>query len=234
MNLRYIIFLFLLGFGLSISAQVTDKDKRKFSIPAVESEKEKDSTPIKVKVAPKKNPEKEKSNNKSASIDRINKKEIEKPFSMVGGDGLRNPGEIFAKRWKKEVLATGIRRYMSDQFLGEYKIDSKFVNIICRDHEYPDGDRVSVSVNDNIAHRNVLLTSQYRRLQINLQEGINKIDIKALNQGDSGPNTAEFKVYDDKGNLVSSKEWNLLTGVKASITFINEKPKIVRAEKEEN
>ena len=51
------------------------------------------------------------------------------------------------------------------------------------------------------------------------------IDITALNQGDSGPNTAEFVVYDDKGNVVSSKEWNLLTGVKAKITFINEKPK---------
>ena len=94
MNLRYIIFLFIVGVGLSISAQVTDKDKRKFSIPAVESEKEKDSTPVKVKVAPKKNPDNEKANTKSASIDRINKKEIEKPFSMVGGDGLKNPGEI--------------------------------------------------------------------------------------------------------------------------------------------
>jgi hypothetical protein len=45
----------------------------------------------------------------------------------------------------------------------------------------------------------------------------------ALNQGDSGPNTAEFVIYDDKGRVVSSKEWNLLTGVKARIVFINEK-----------
>jgi len=234
MNLRFTLLIFLVAFGALVNAQVTDKDKRTFSIPAVESKKEKDSTPVKTKVAPKKKPENEKSNNKSASIDRTKVKEIEKPFSMVGGDGLRNPGEIFEERWRKEAQALGIRKFMSDQFLGQYDIDSEFVNIVCRDHEYPDGDRVSVSVNDNIIYRNVLLTSQYRRLRINLAEGINKIDIKALNQGDSGPNTAEFVVYDDKGNVVSSKEWNLLTGVKATITFINEKPKIVRAETKEN
>ena len=79
-----------------------------------------------------------------------------------------------------------------------------------------------------------MLTSQYRRLKINLSQGINKIDIKALNQGDSGPNTAEFVVYDDKGNVVSSKEWNLLTGVKATITFINEKPQITTAKNDGN
>jgi hypothetical protein len=32
----------------------------------------------------------------------------------------------------------------------------------------------------------------------------NKIDFEALNQGSSGPNTAEFKVYDDKGSLISA------------------------------
>lgn len=59
---------------------------------------------------------------------------------------------------------------------------------------------------------------------MNLADGLNKIDFQALNQGESGPNTAELIIYDDKGNLVSSKEWNLLTGVKATIVFINEKP----------
>ena len=30
-------------------------------------------------------------------------------------------------------------------------------------------------------------------------------------------------MYDDKGQVISSKEWNLLTGVKATIIFQNEK-----------
>ena len=180
-------------------------------------------------MAPKKNPKADADNsdkNITATISKTKLKELERPFSMTGGDGLKSPSVIFEERWRKEAQATGIRRFMSDQFLGQYDIDTEFVNIVCRDHEYPDGDRVSVSLNGKVVYPNIRLTSQYRRLKINLIQGINKIDITALNQGDSGPNTAEFVVYDDKGNVVSSKEWNLLTGVKAMITFINEKPTI--------
>ncbi|ARV08547.1 hypothetical protein BTO05_02420 [Winogradskyella sp. PC-19] len=226
---RFILMFCFIAFGVSLNAQVTDKDKRNIRIPAVESKKEKDSTPQKIKVAPKKNlkADADKSNkDKNATISRTKVRELERPFSMTGGDGLKSPSLIFEERWRKEAQATGIRRFMSDQFLGQYDIDTEFVNIVCRDHEYPDGDRVSVSLNGEVVYNNVLLTSQYRRLKINLTQGINKIDITALNQGDSGPNTAEFVVYDDKGTVVSSKEWNLLTGVKAMITFINEKPKI--------
>ncbi|TCK69281.1 hypothetical protein DFQ05_0801 [Winogradskyella wandonensis] len=231
-----LIFFCCLAFSFSLNAQVTDKEKKSIRIPAVESKKEKDSTPQKIKVAPKKDPkaEADKSKDKDASISRTKVEELERPFSMIAGDGLRNPGELFEERWRKDLQRSGVVKYMSDQFLGQYNIDTEFVNIVCRDHQYPDGDRVSVSVNDEIVYPNVLLTSQYRRLKINLTEGINVINIKALNQGDSGPNTAEFVVYDDKGTVVSSKEWNLLTGVKAIITFINEKPKITTAKNEGN
>jgi hypothetical protein len=79
------------------------------------------------------------------------------------------------------------------------------------------------------------LTSSYRRVAVDLKEGRNIVDIVALNQGDSGPNTAEFVIYDDKGRVVSSKEWNLLTGVKARIVFVNTKMSIKsRAEVEES
>ena len=217
--------------SLQIDAQGPDKEKKSIRIPAVESKKETDSTPQKIKVAPKEKPNSEKdslkSNGQDAELKKFIIKESEKPFSMMEDDGLRSAGEIFEERWNKQAEQIGLRRTMSDQFLGEHRIDSKFVNIVCRDHEYPDGDRVRILVNEEIVHLNVLLTSQYRRLQIDLAEGINKIDILALNQGDSGPNTAEFIVYDDKGNVVSSKEWNLLTGVKATIVFVNEKVSIV-------
>ena len=226
---RFILIFCFIAFGFSLNAQVTDKDKRNIRISAVKSKKEKDSIPEKTKVAPKKNLKADgniSDKNKTAKISRTNVKELERPFSMTGGDGLKSPSEIFEQRWRKEAQAIGIRRFMSDQFLGQYDIDTEFVNIVCRDHEYPDGDRVSVSLNGKVVYPNIRLSSQYRRLKIDLIQGINKIDITALNQGDSGPNTAEFVVYDDKGNVVSSKEWNLLTGVKAMITFINEKPTI--------
>ncbi len=224
-----IVLLCFLSGSSMVFAQVKDKEIKSIRIPAEKSKKDKDSTPNKVKVAPKLDKEADKiEGNKinGMSIKGVRRyviKESEKPFSMLQNDGLTNPGEIFEERWRKEAAKGGIIRTMSDQFLGEHRVDTKFVNIVCRDHEYPDGDRVQVSLNEYITHTNVLLTSSYRRLQINLSEGKNTIEILALNQGESGPNTAEFVVYDDKGRLISAKEWNLLTGVKATIVFYNEK-----------
>ena len=51
---------------------------------------------------------------------------------------------------------------------------------------------------------------------------LNKIIILALNQGTSGPNTAAFKVFNDAGMLLSSNEWNLATGAKATLLIAKE------------
>lgn len=207
-----------------IFAQIKDKENKSIRIPAETAPKKKDSALIKVKVAPilkkedKKSSGKSKNENKKFVI-----KETEKPFSMTENDGLISPGEIFEKRWRKEAAKGGIIQTMSDQFLGEHNVDTKFVNIVCRDHQYPDGDRVQILINGIVVKYSLLLTGSYRRVEVDLINGKNTVDIVALNQGESGPNTAEFVVYDDKGNLISSKEWNLLTGVKATIIFNNEK-----------
>jgi len=207
-----------------VFSQVKDKENKTIRIAAEPSKKELDSTPVKVKVAPKLKDEDSKASGDSKKTEKkFIIKESEKPFSMIGNDGLKSSGEIFEKRWNKEAEKGGIIRTMSDQFLGEHNVDTKFVNIVCRDHEYPDGDRVRIYINGHIVQPNLLLRSDYRRVEVNLATGKNTIEIEALNQGESGPNTAEFVVYDDKGTLISSKEWNLLTGVKAIIVFNNEK-----------
>ncbi|WP_400078670.1 hypothetical protein [Winogradskyella sp. R77965] len=214
--------------------EIKDKDTRSIRIPAEVSKKEKDSSLVKIKVAPKLKNEKDKTS--AESKDDKKKfviKESEKPFSLIDDDGLKSPSEIYEKRWKKEAAKGGIIRTMSDQFLGEHNVDTKFVNIVCRDHEYADGDRVQIQLNGYIVKSNLLLTNSYRRVEVDLAQGKNIVDIIALNQGESGPNTAEFVVYDDKGKVISSKEWNLLTGVKATIIFNNEKTVIKEKAKEE-
>ena len=65
---------------------------------------------------------------------------------------------------------------------------------------------------------NIPLKNKYYAINVDLESGFNRIDMQALNQGYSGPNTAQFSIYDDKGNLLTSKEWNLKTGFIA--TFI--------------
>ena len=230
---RHILFFFFLFTFSAAFSQVTDKEKKTIRIPAEPSKTKKDTLPSKIKVAPKLDKKEEKAGGKEDEKKKFVIKKSDKPFSMTEEDGLKSPAEIFEKRWSKDLEKGGVIKTMSDQFLGEHNVDTKFVNIICRDHQYPDGDRVRIYVNDIIVQQNLLLRSSYRRVEIDLIQGKNTIEIEALNQGDSGPNTAEFIVYDDQGKQISSKEWNLLTGVKAIIVFNNEKAVIKEKTEEE-
>ena len=69
---------------------------------------------------------------------------------------------------------------------------------------------------------NLLLVEQFRGIEIPLVEGFNKIDFVALNQGESGPNTAEVQIYNSQGQLEAANRWNLATGVKATYVIIKE------------
>ena len=109
-----------------------------------------------------------------------------------------------------------INKFKVDQFLGEIRNDGEYVNIILRDHEYPDGDLIKVEVNEDIVMPAILLTENAKGFKLDLNSGFNVVDFVALNQGSSGPNTAEIIVYDDQGKLVGTNRWNLATGVKAT------------------
>ena len=227
---NYLIFLFFALCAITANAQPPDQsEKKSIKIPAIESKK-KDSTPSKLIIKPnsKLGITKTKKNISGIGVPTESKISIKKPkkeFSMIDNNGLRNPGELFEKRFKKVAVEQGLStETMADVFLGDIKTKGGFVKIVCRDHEYPDGDLVRVFVNDLMLVPSLLLTSGYRGFDVQLAPGVNKIVFLALNQGDSGPNTAEFIVYDDKGNLVSSKKWNLLTGVKATVNVIKQDP----------
>ncbi|MDO5607812.1 MAG: hypothetical protein Q4G08_05065 [Capnocytophaga sp.] len=109
-----------------------------------------------------------------------------------------------------------------DQFFGDFFNNGKYVRVYCRDHQAEDGDRVSILVNGKVEIHDIYLTNQAKGFQITLQPGFNKIEFLALNQGDSGPNTAEFRVIDDTGNTISSAQWNLATGSKAHFVIVKE------------
>jgi hypothetical protein len=85
-----------------------------------------------------------------------------------------------------------------------------------------DGDRVNVLVNGEIVAENVLLRPGFTVLDVPMKVGFNKIEFVALNQGQSGPNTAQLRISDDKGIVMSNNVWNLLTGVKASVIIVKE------------
>lgn len=106
------------------------------------------------------------------------------------------------------------------QELGKISTTSKKLQIECRDHSFVDGDRVRVYLNKRVIYRTVSLVGSYFTINVDLDEGFNRIDIEALNQGSSGPNTAEFIVLDQSGNVIASKEWNMLTGNVATLVVI--------------
>ncbi|WP_347173948.1 hypothetical protein [Polaribacter uvawellassae] len=143
---------------------------------------------------------------------------------------LRNKGILNQAKLNEERVLKAYKkingRYQYpkvDQDLGSFRTNSKNVTIICRDFQYPDGDMVTILVNNIPVITNITLKQNYQKFTIPIGVGINRIAFKALNQGTSGPNTAAFKVYDDENNLISSNEWNLATGAVATILIAKDK-----------
>jgi hypothetical protein len=109
----------------------------------------------------------------------------------------------------------------SAQYLGTINSNTKFVKIEYRDFGLEDGDRVKVYLDNKPVAGNVTLSNDYYSLQIDLNtKGYHQIDIEALNQGIYGPNTAEFVVYDDKGNVIMHKAWDLTQGKIATLGIV--------------
>ncbi|MBT8183922.1 MAG: hypothetical protein KJN76_03710 [Eudoraea sp.] len=113
-------------------------------------------------------------------------------------------------------------KHFGDMYLGDVKTGGKFVGIVCRDHEYVDGDRVRIFANGNVIDPNMYLTGSFKGVNLNLEKGFNRLDFEALNQGSSGPNTAQVDVYDDQGKLIYSNKWLLSTGSKASLIIVKD------------
>ncbi|MEY8849050.1 hypothetical protein AB9K26_09550 [Psychroserpens sp. XS_ASV72] len=224
-TLIFLCCVVLSFYGQSQTKTDPDGEKKSIKIPA--KPKENDSTPQPSKIEIKPNSEnsitKTDKNINGIPVKVRELKPEEEQFSMFPKSKLRDPGEIFEKRYNAKMEDQGIKiKTMPDLFLGDVRVRGQIANIRCRDHEYPDGDMVQVVVNDEVYIPQLLLTSNFKSFDVPLKEGINTVVFIALNQGESGPNTAEFEVYNDEKVLVSSKRWNLLTGVKAKILVIKD------------
>lgn len=135
------------------------------------------------------------------------------------------PNFGIAEKINKSLQTEGtenLEEFKRNQYFGDFKTTSKFIKLVYRDHLAFDGDRVQIVMNDKVILSNVLLEPSYKSIQIELNIGFNKIEIIALNQGTSGPNTAEFQVYDDQDKTISSNQWELATGFKGTIILIKE------------
>jgi hypothetical protein len=115
-----------------------------------------------------------------------------------------------------------LEEYKRGKFFGSFISKSKFVKVLCRDHQAIDGDRVSIILNDKLVQANIYLDAEFSVFYIELAPGFNNIEFVALNQGTSGPNTAQFAVLDEFDSVIMSNIWNLATGAKASMSIFKE------------
>lgn len=149
-------------------------------------------------------------------------KGFEKNIQMGFNEQFIDPGHEYLERLQTPEAEKNPGDFKVDQYLGDFKSNAKSVRIVFRDHQHPDGDRVQVRLNDIVFYPNILLQESYKKLDVDLKTGFNKIDFVALNQGESGPNTAEVRVYDDQGNLMMANRWNLATGTKATFIVVKD------------
>ena len=128
---------------------------------------------------------------------------------------------------KSDLNNPPINMGASEQFLDAGK---QYLNRLNRGREkeknpnqFKTDQYLGIMLNDKEVVSRVLLTENFKGISIDLVMGFNKIDFVALNQGTSGPNTAEVRVFDDEGKLVGANRWNLATGVKATYIIVKEK-----------
>lgn len=218
--MRFYTTLFILCFGIfSAKAQIEN------ATPTlrIEAEKQEDNfkAPDGLKLPPRKIPgltiEKEPEIPNNSNFGRPEEKKME----FAKGDGLMDYTSDFTpKAFTKDAEAD--KKFGRDQSLGSVTTNGKEATIMFRDHQYVDGDRIRIFVNGDIVRANEFLDSSFTGVTVPLSDGTNRIEFQALNQGSSGPNTAELHVYDEKGMLISAEEWNLLTGYKATIIVVKE------------
>lgn len=161
-----------------------------------------------------------------SSLDRASGFELEKnrnEVKMLPDRELKQAGHDLVLSTNIEAPGKGKgNEHFGDMYLGDFKTTAKYVGIVCRDHEFVDGDRVRIHVNGRVAEHNILLTGAYKGINVELDRGFNRLEFEALNQGSTGPNTAQIDVYDEKGQLLYSNKWLLSTGSKASLIIVKE------------
>ena len=142
-----------------------------------------------------------------------------KPFYMNQKSDLLDAGEELQKRWDDNKLKATAKY---DQYLGNFKTKSSYLGLQCRDFGSVDGDYVRIIVNDVVVENSLRLGGYFKGINIDLVDGLNRIDVIAINEGTASPNTGHFMVLDHEGNVITDQKWNLYSSGKATMIILKE------------
>jgi hypothetical protein len=158
------------------------------------------------------------------------------PISMFQTNDFINPGDEIRDKMNKSIgkslVNNGLKEDTSylnvkDLDFGIIRTKSKSLMIRVRDYGAIDGDLIKATIihdyKSTVLANNLYLESSFKDVKIELKEGLNYLELQALNRGALGGNTGAFYIYDAEGNLLMSDLWNNFdTGVKSKFTFIKE------------
>jgi len=103
---------------------------------------------------------------------------------------------------KDEIIETSI---LKDGDSLSIKWQAKYITIKIWDSNKEDGDRINLSINEDIILDNYETKNKEKKIKYKLKEGLNKILIEAKSLGSSPPNTSRIELIDKK------KKYPLLT-----------------------
>lgn len=146
------------------------------------------------------------------------KKKLEEEKSIFEKEQFASPAKEYTDKMNKQVTDGKIYDYYKkDYLLATYKCSTTIAKFALKDFGEPDGDVVRIWLNDEIVINAITLENGYREIQLNLRNGQNLLVIEALNEGMVSPNTAQFSIFNDKGEIIGNNLSGLLTNVKATI-----------------
>ena len=103
---------------------------------------------------------------------------------------------------KDEIIETSI---LKDGDSLSIKWQAKYITIKIWDSNKEDGDKINLSINEDIILDNYETKNKAKKIKYKLKEGLNKILIEAISLGNSPPNTSRIELIDKK------KKYPLLT-----------------------
>lgn len=153
------------------------------------------------------------------------KKKEEEQKSVFEKEQFASPGAEKAQQLNDQLKAEGLTSVVenADFFYGEYKVFTKTIYIGCRDYGAIDGDAITIYLNGEKAVPLIGLESGFKRFSFDLKEGLNVIEIQALNTGELFPNTGQFNFFDGNEKLITSQQWALNTGYKGIFKVVKMK-----------
>ena len=157
-------------------------------------------------------------------------------FSMEQTNDFVNPGDKVRDRLNESLNASLITNGLKedDSYIRQMDVDfgvirtkSNVLFVRIRDYGAIDGDLIRANLIQDYKTRtlvdNLLLGPDFDDIRVDLKEGLNYLELIALNRGDLGGNTGNFEIYDQDGKLLVTNYWdNIDKGVKSKFTIIKE------------